>query len=184
MNEKTIPINKLFFQTKQRVDMQLDFSNFTNNQPVASLTKLYFNIINDDNNFIKEKISDYNNRLTKGSSNKESNLSSLNINLDLTQDYQVREDIDFKKYMIELNLQSDNCLIQYIDIEYYNDDLINKNNNKKLVNSSKNTRLMFNYLKPELQDSYIKSVFSPCFSSSCFTNTSRVSKFSKFIIYK
>lgn len=172
MLDKIIPINKIYSQTKQRVDIQLDFNNCVNNQPVESLTKLYFKIVNEDLNIIKDKISDYNNETTKHS-NKESNLNNLNINLDLTHDYHVREDIDFKKHALELNLHTNNSIIQYIDIEYYNDDSFPKTSLKKNA-SNKNFRLAFNYMKPENEDSYFKSIYAPCKSSSCYTNTSRV----------
>ncbi len=62
-NKKIIPLSEIFFQTKQKIELDLDFSNKIMGKPIESLTKLFFRSKETDPNGVKKLIYNIENKI-------------------------------------------------------------------------------------------------------------------------
>lgn len=150
-NKKIISLSDIFVQTKQKIELDLDFSNKTMGKPIESLTKLFFRSKETDPNAVKKLIC---NKI-----NNESNASNLSINIELNDKKYDDIDLSKSKIFLEYKFHSENSKIHKISLyDYDTEELIN-----------------IEYSCIDNMPEFLNLLYLPVDSENSFNNISRVS---------
>lgn len=176
-----ISLENIYKQIKQRVDLDLNFTNKHIGKPISAITKLYYYLTDNEIESIKNKIlsqlhkknnsNDLNNITTlliNTSTGREMSQNPLNINIDLSES-QKELGFDISKIIFNIKLHCNNMKIKEVSLIKY------KNNNTKEGKES-STNLSFNYISPEKELEYLKNLYEPTKGETSYKNISRVRK--------
>lgn len=151
-SRKVISLNEIFLQSKQKIELDIDFNNKSLGKPINSLTKLFFKIKENDLNATK--------KILYNKINSENVTSNLSINIELNDKKYDDIDLSKNKVYLEYKLHSENSKINKISLfDYDSNDLIN-----------------LEYSCIENMPNYLNALYLPADSESSFKNINRVRK--------